>query len=163
MNDKIKKLDELKKLRERYRKEGKIVVFTNGCFDVLHSGHIHLFRKAKEFGDILIVAVNDDRSVRSLKGMARPVFPLEERLEVLEAIHTIDHLISFSQSTPGDLIRALLPDVLVKGGDWKPHEVVGKEEVERAGGKVVIVPYIPGRSSSEILEKIKRQSERSDR
>jgi rfaE bifunctional protein nucleotidyltransferase chain/domain len=155
MNGKIKKLDELKELREEYRKEGKIVVFTNGCFDVLHSGHIHLFRKAKECGDILIVAVNDDRSVRSLKGAARPVFPLEERLEVLEAIQTIDHLISFAQATPRDLIQALLPDVLVKGGDWKPDEVVGREEVEGAGGKVVIIPYLPGRSSSEILKKIK--------
>ncbi|MGD9346340.1 MAG: D-glycero-beta-D-manno-heptose 1-phosphate adenylyltransferase [Candidatus Aminicenantes bacterium] len=158
MNDKIKKLDELKKLREEYRSKGKTVVFTNGCFDVLHSGHIHLFRQAKEYGDILIVAVNDDRSVRSLKGAARPVFPLEERLEVLEAIQPIDHLISFAHPTPRNLIQTLLPDVLVKGGDWKPDEVVGREEVEGAGGKVVIIPYLSGRSSSKILEKIKIQS-----
>ena len=155
MNTKVKKLGELKKLREKYKKGRKPVVFTNGCFDVLHSGHIHLFKQAKEMGNILIVAVNDDLSVRKLKGPARPIFPLEERLEVLEAVETIDYLISFSQSTPRELIQVLLPDVLVKGGDWKPDEVVGREEVEGAGGEVVIIPYLPGRSSSEILIKIK--------
>lgn len=155
MNNKVKTLSELKKLRERYKKEKKTVVFTNGCFDVLHSGHIHLFRKAKEYGDILIVAVNDDLSVQNLKGAGRPVFPLDERLEVLEAIEVIDYLTSFAQPTPRELIKALLPDVLVKGGDWKADEVVGSEEVEGAGGRVVIIPYLPGRSSSEILKKIK--------
>lgn len=155
MNTKVKKLSELKKLRVKYKKEGETVVFTNGCFDVLHSGHIHLFRQAKKRGNILIVAVNDDLSVRKLKGPARPIFPLEERLEVLDAVETIDYLISFSQSTPRELIQALLPDVLVKGGDWKPDEVVGREEVEGVGGEVVIIPYLPGRSSSEILSKIK--------
>ena len=155
MNTKVKKLSEMKKLRVKYKKEGETVVFTNGCFDVLHSGHIHLFRQAKKRGNILIVAVNDDLSVRKLKGPARPIFPLEERLEVLDAVENIDYLISFSQSTPRELIQALLPDVLVKGGDWKPDEVVGKEEVEGAGGEVIIIPYLPGRSSSEILSKIK--------
>jgi rfaE bifunctional protein nucleotidyltransferase chain/domain len=155
MENKVKSLDELKKIRAKFRRGGKTTVFTNGCFDVLHSGHIHLFRLAKEHGDILIVAVNDDLSVRNLKGPSRPVFPLEERLEVLEAVESIDYLISFSEPTPRELIQALLPDVLVKGGDWKPEEVVGREEVEGAGGKVVIIPYLPGRSSSEILNKIK--------
>jgi D-beta-D-heptose 7-phosphate kinase/D-beta-D-heptose 1-phosphate adenosyltransferase len=155
MNTKVKTLSALKELREKWSTEGQTVVFTNGCFDVLHSGHIYLFKQAKEEGDILIVAVNDDMSVRNLKGPSRPVFPLEERLEVLEAIETIDCLVSFSQPTPRELIQELLPDVLVKGGDWKPDEVVGKEDVEGAGGKVVIVPYLPGKSSSQILEKIK--------
>jgi D-beta-D-heptose 7-phosphate kinase/D-beta-D-heptose 1-phosphate adenosyltransferase len=155
MKNKVKSLDELKTLREKLRLEGKTTVFTNGCFDVLHSGHIHIFRQAKECGDILIVAVNDDRSVRNLKGPSRPVFPLEERLEVLEAIESVDYLISFSEPTPRELIQALLPDVLVKGGDWRIDEVVGREEVEGAGGKVVLIPYLPGRSSSEILNKIK--------
>ncbi len=145
-------------LREGFRQERKAVVFTNGCFDILHAGHIHLFQEAKKYGDILFVAVNDDLSVRNLKGPARPIFPLNERLEVLEAIETIDYLVAFSQDTPRELIKVLLPDVLVKGGDWKPDEVVGREEVEGAGGKVIIVPYLPGRSSSEILEKIKRHS-----
>ena len=158
MKTKVKALCDLKEIREKQRSEGKAVVFTNGCFDVLHSGHIHLFKQAKELGDILIVAVNDDLSVRNLKGPARPVFPLDERLEVLEAIGTIDYLTSFSELTPREIIRELLPDVLVKGGDWKPDEVVGREEVEAAGGKVVIIPYLPGRSSSEILKKIKGPS-----
>lgn len=157
MKNKVKSLVELTKLREKFGREGKTTVFTNGCFDVLHSGHIHLFRQAKECGDILIVAVNDDLSVRNLKGSARPVFPLEERLEVLEAVEAIDYLISFSQQTPRELIQALLPDVLVKGGDWKSDEVVGRKEVEGAGGRVIIIPYLPGRSSSEILKKIKIQ------
>lgn len=161
MIDKVKNLDELKKLRERYKNEGKTIVLTNGCFDVLHSGHIHLFRKAKECGDILIVAVNDDQSVRNIKGVARPFFPLEERLEVLAAVEVIDYLISFSQPTPRELIQALLPDVLVKGGDWKLDEVVGREEVEGIGGRVVIVPYLPGRSSSEVLKKMKGPSSAS--
>lgn len=155
MKNKVKGLVELTKLRERFRRERRTTVFTNGCFDILHSGHVHLFRQAKELGDILLVAVNDDPSVRSLKGPDRPVFPLEERLEVLEAVEVIDYLISFSQPTPRELIQALLPDVLVKGGDWKPDEVVGKEEVEGAGGRVIIIPYLPGRSSSEILKKVK--------
>ncbi len=155
MKNKVKGLVELTKLRERFRRERRTTVFTNGCFDILHSGHVHLFRQAKELGDILIVAVNDDPSVRNLKGPDRPVFPLEERLEVLEAVEVIDYLISFSQPTPRELIQALLPDVLVKGGDWKPVEVVGKEEVEGAGGRVIIIPYLPGRSSSEILKKVK--------
>ena len=155
MKNKVKSLDELTKLRKKFRRDGKITVFTNGCFDLIHSGHIHLFRQAKECGDILIVAVNDDPSVQNLKGPSRPVFPLEERLEVLEAVESIDCLISFSQATPRELIQALLPDVLVKGGDWKLDEVVGREEVEGAGGKVIIIPYLPGRSSSEILNKIK--------
>jgi rfaE bifunctional protein nucleotidyltransferase chain/domain len=158
MKNKVKSLIELTKLRKKFECEGRTTVFTNGCFDVLHSGHIHLFRQAKECGDILIVAVNDDLSVRNLKGSARPVFPLEERLEVLGAVEIIDYLISFSQPTPRELIQALLPDVLVKGGDWKPDEVVGREEVEGAGGKVIIIPYLPGRSSSEILKKITIQS-----
>jgi rfaE bifunctional protein nucleotidyltransferase chain/domain len=155
MKNKVKSLDELAKLRKEFRHAGKTTVFTNGCFDLLHSGHIHLFRQAKECGDILIVAVNDDLSVRNLKGPSRPVFPLEERLEVLEAVEAIDYLISFSEPTPRELIQAVLPDVLVKGGDWKLDEVVGREEVEGAGGEVVIIPYLPGRSSSEILNKIK--------
>ena len=157
MKNKVKNLVELTKLREIFGREGKTTVLTNGCFDVLHSGHIHLFRQAKKCGDILIVAVNDDLSVRDLKGPARPVFPLEERLEVLEAVEIIDYLTSFSQPTPREVIQALLPDVLVKGGDWKPDEVVGREEVEEAGGRVIIIPYLPGRSSSEILKKIKFQ------
>lgn len=153
--EKVRILDDLAKIRIDLRQDKKSVVFANGCFDILHAGHIHLFRQAKNCGDILIVAVNDDESVARLKGPSRPVFPLAERLEVLAAISDIDYLVSFSEDTPRKLVQALLPDTLVKGGDWKPEEVVGRAEVEAAGGQVIIIPYLPGKSTSAILDAIK--------
>ncbi|MGD2294866.1 MAG: D-glycero-beta-D-manno-heptose 1-phosphate adenylyltransferase [Candidatus Aminicenantes bacterium] len=155
---KICDLRELIPVRKTYKKENKKVVFTNGCFDILHRGHIHLFREAKKQGDVLIVAVNDDSSLRRIKGPARPIFPLEERMEVLAAIADIDYLVSFSEDTPRETISALLPDVLVKGGDWTPDEVVGKKEVEEFGGKVVLVPFLPHHSSTDIIQRIIRLS-----
>jgi D-beta-D-heptose 7-phosphate kinase/D-beta-D-heptose 1-phosphate adenosyltransferase len=154
MDKKFKKLDDLVKIRSQLKSQGKKVVFTNGCFDLLHSGHIHLFREAKKNGDVFIVAVNDDSSIQKIKGTSRPIFPLEERIEILGAIEEIDYLTSFSEETPQKTITQLLPDVLIKGGDWRPEEVVGKREVEDAGGKVVIIPYLEGCSSSEIIERI---------
>ena len=156
---KLKTLTELQKIRGDLRRRKRKVVFTNGCFDLLHSGHVHLFREAKKLGDVFIVAVNEDESVRRLKGESRPIFTLEERLEILEAIEAIDYLTSFSEDTPQRVIAVLLPDILVKGGDWKPEEVVGKKEVERAGGRVVIIPYLEGRSSSEIIDRIFQSAE----
>ncbi len=153
---KVQTLTNLLKIRARLRRQGKKVVFTNGCFDLIHGGHIELFKKAKSLGDVLIVALNTDASVRKIKGPSRPVFPLEERFEVLGAIEYIDYLTSFSEETPQKIIAALLPDVLVKGGDWPPDQVVGKKEVEAAGGRVVLVPYLKGHSSSSILKKILR-------
>lgn len=153
--EKILTLQEAAVLRKTFREQGKTVVLTNGCFDLLHGGHIHLFKQAKKLGDVLIVAVNDDVSIKRLKGPSRPVFPLEERLEVLAAIGYIDYLLSFSQDTPRELITALLPDVLVKGGDWAPEKVVGREEVEEAGGRVVVIPYLQGYSSTDIIRKIR--------
>lgn len=153
---KIQKLRDLLRIRRKLKRQGKRVVFTNGCFDLLHGGHIHLFREAKQWGDVLIVAVNDDYSIRKIKGASRPIFPLKERLEVLEAIEDIDYLLSFREETPLRVISFLLPDILVKGGDWKPHQVIGKKEVEEAGGKVVIVPYRRGCSSSALIKKIAR-------
>lgn len=154
MKKKFKKLEDLIKIREELRCKKKKVIFTNGCFDLLHSGHIHLIREAKKQGDVFIVAVNEDESIRKIKGGSRPIFPLEERLEVLEAIGDIDYLVTFSEETPQRIIAALLPDVLVKGGDWKPEDVVGKREVENAGGRVVIIPYLEGRSTSEIIDRV---------
>lgn len=142
-------------LRDTFREQGKTVVLTNGCFDLLHGGHVHLFRQAKKLGDVLVVAVNEDASIQRLKGPFRPIFPLEERLEVLEAVEYIDYLVSFSQDTPQELIAALIPDVLVKGGDWASDEVVGRDVVEGAGGRVVVIPYLPGYSSTEIINKIR--------
>ncbi len=153
---KIKNLKELSEIRNKLKLEGKKVVFTNGCFDLIHRGHIHLFREAKKLADVLIVAVNDDSSVRRLKGEMRPIFSLEERLEILEAIEDIDYLVPFAEDTPHKIISVLLPDLLVKGGDWRVDEVVGREEVEEAGGKVVIIPYLKGNSSSLLIQKILR-------
>jgi len=153
---KVQTLTNLLKIRARLRRQGKKVVFTNGCFDLIHGGHIELFRKAKSLGDVLIVGLNTDASVRKIKGPSRPVFPLEERFEVLGAIEYIDFLTSFAEETPQKIIAALLPDVLVKGGDWQPGQVVGKKEVEAAGGRVVIIPYLKGHSSSSIIKRILR-------
>ncbi|MCX6577687.1 MAG: D-glycero-beta-D-manno-heptose 1-phosphate adenylyltransferase [Candidatus Aminicenantes bacterium] len=153
---KVQTLTNLLKIRARLRRQGKKVVFTNGCFDLIHGGHIELFRKAKSLGDVLIVGLNTDASVRKIKGPSRPVFPLAERFEVLGAIEYIDFLTSFAEETPQKIIAALLPDVLVKGGDWQPGQVVGKKEVEAAGGRVVIIPYLKGHSSSAIIKQIIR-------
>ncbi len=154
MDKKFKNLADLVKIRNQLKQQDKKVVFTNGCFDLLHSGHIHLFREARKKGDVFIVAVNDDSSIRKIKGASRPIFSLKERIEILEAIEDIDYLASFSEETPQQIIARLLPDVLVKGGDWKPEEVVGKREVEDAGGEVEIIPYLEGRSSSDIVKRI---------
>lgn len=153
VNKKIKSLRELVAIRGRLRREGKRVVFTNGCFDVLHEGHVRLFRLARKRGDVLIVALNTDASVRTLKGPDRPVFPLKERLEVMSALADVDYVTWFAEATPRKIISVLLPDVLVKGGDWKLGEVVGRAEVEAGGGKVVIVPYLSGRSSTSLIGK----------
>jgi D-beta-D-heptose 7-phosphate kinase/D-beta-D-heptose 1-phosphate adenosyltransferase len=138
-------------IRNRLREEGKTVVFTNGCFDLIHAGHIRLFHEARKLGDVLIVALNSDASIRRLKGRSRPIYPLKERQEILAAVEAIDFVTSFSEATPRRIIARLLPDVLVKGGDWRPDQVVGREEVEAAGGRVVIVPYLEGRSTSSII------------
>jgi len=131
-------------------------VFTNGCFDVLHPGHVTLLRQAKRLGHYLLVGLNSDRSVRALKGDGRPAQGEEARATVLAALADVDGVVIFDQETPLELIETLMPDVLVKGGDYTPDQVVGREVVERAGGKVVIVPLVPGHSSSEILSRIER-------
>jgi rfaE bifunctional protein nucleotidyltransferase chain/domain len=156
MDEKIRDLGSLSGIRSFLQKKNKAVVFTNGCFDLIHSGHIHLFKEASMLGDVLIVAVNDDESVRKIKGPLRPIFSLAERLEILEAVRFIDYLLPFSEATPLQEISVLLPDVLVKGGDWKREEVVGLKEVEKAGGKVVLVPFLKGQSTSRLLSRILR-------
>lgn len=152
---KIKSRRDLVPIRQALRKKGKTVVFTNGCFDLLHAGHVRLFRRARAMGDILIVALNTDASVRKLKGLARPVFPLRERLEILSAFADVDYVTWFAEPMPRNIVTELLPDILVKGGDWGPDRVVGRAEVEAAGGKVVIVPYLKGLSSSSLIDRIK--------
>ncbi len=149
-------LAELVRIRRRLRRQGKKVVFTNGCFDLLHAGHIRLFHEAARMGDVLIVALNSDASVRRLKGPTRPIFPLRERFEILSAIEDIDYLVSFPESIPRKIVAALVPDVLVKGGDWGPDEIVGRAEVEAAGGRVARVRFVEGHSSSSIIRRIVR-------
>jgi len=155
-NPKILALKDLLEVRARLHREGKTVVFTNGCFDLIHGGHIGLFRRAKKRGDALIVALNSDASVRRIKGPERPVFPLQERLEILSAVADVDYVTWFAEDTPRKIIAALVPDVLVKGGDWGAGEIVGRAEVEAAGGKVVRVPYLKGHSSTSIIDRILR-------
>jgi len=139
----------------REKRNGKRVVFTNGCFDLLHPGHIESLETARALGDALIVGINSDESVRTLKGPGRPVYPAEERAEILASLECVDAVLIFEEPTPQRVIAALLPDVLVKGGDWPGNQIVGREEVEAAGGKVVRVEVVEGYSTSEILRKIR--------
>jgi len=143
--------------RELAGRPGARVVFTNGVFDLLHPGHVELLQFARAQGDILVVGVNDDASVRRLKGEKRPIFPLAERLEVLAALECVDYVVPFSEDTPLQLIRALgRIAVLVKGGDYAPGEVVGREQVEAAGGKLCLYKLSEDYSSSALIEKIVR-------
>jgi rfaE bifunctional protein nucleotidyltransferase chain/domain len=139
----------------REKRNGKRVVFTNGCFDLLHPGHIRSLEAARSLGDVLIVALNSDDSVRALKGPGRPVTPAQERAEILASLECVDSVLIFEDLTPQRVIAALLPDILVKGGDWPGNQIVGREEVEAAGGKVVLVDVVPGYSTTEILKKIR--------
>ncbi len=141
--------------RELAQQLGKKIVFTNGVFDLLHPGHVELLQFARAQGDILVVGINDDASVRRLKGEKRPLFPLAERMEILAALECVDYVVPFSEDTPLQLIRALGGiDVLVKGGDYAPGEVVGREEVEAAGGKLCLFKLAGDYSSSALIEKI---------
>jgi len=140
------------------KRNGRRVVFTNGCFDLLHPGHIETLEKARNLGDALIVGVNSDRSVRAMKGVGRPILPELERAEILAALECVDAVVIFDEPTPRETIAALLPDVLAKGGDWASDQIVGREEVEAAGGQVVLVPVVSGHSTTAILEKIRKLS-----
>jgi D-beta-D-heptose 7-phosphate kinase/D-beta-D-heptose 1-phosphate adenosyltransferase len=139
--------------RARWRRAGKAVVFTNGCYDLLHPGHVRLLEKARSLGDILILALNSDASVARLKGPTRPLIPEIERAELAAALEAVDAVILFDEDTPRELIAALLPDILVKGADWA-HWIAGREEVEAAGGRVVALGLEPGYSTTGIVEKL---------
>lgn len=138
------------------RPREQVVVFTNGCFDVLHRGHVEYLHAARALGDVLIVGLNSDDSVRRLKGPARPINVVEDRAWVLGGLAAVDAVTVFGQDTPADLIRALLPDVLVKGGDYQLDQIVGAAEVEACGGRVAVAPLVPGRSTTAILERSAR-------
>ncbi|HLW79434.1 MAG TPA: D-glycero-beta-D-manno-heptose 1-phosphate adenylyltransferase [Terriglobia bacterium] len=133
------------------KRDGKRVVFTNGCFDLLHPGHTRYLAAARQLGDALVVALNSDASVRSLKGPGRPVQPQAERAEILAALRSVGLVTIFDDPTPRAVIARLLPDVLVKGADWGPNEIVGREEVEAAGGRVVSIPLVPGFSTTALI------------
>jgi D-beta-D-heptose 7-phosphate kinase/D-beta-D-heptose 1-phosphate adenosyltransferase len=132
------------------RLRGALVVFTNGCFDLLHPGHLHVLRSARALGDILIVGVNSDDSVRRLKGPTRPLLALEARMDLLSELRCVDGVVPFAEDTPLELIRTITPDILVKGGDYAPSAVVGREEVESRGGRVVLIPLLDGFSTTKL-------------
>ena len=142
----------------REKRNGRKIVFTNGCFDLLHPGHVRGFELARQMGDALIVGLNSDASVRQLKGPTRPVIPEQERAEILCALESVDAVVIFDEVTPREVISRLLPDVLAKGGDWPGDQIVGREEVEAAGGRVVSIPIVPGYSTTAILKKIREGS-----
>ena len=153
-NKKLKSLKELKKIVKEKCKN-KRIIFTNGCFDILHPGHIRYLKEAKKFGDILIVALNSDKSVRRLKGKNRPVFSENDRVEILSSLEFVDYIIIFNELSPKKLILSLKPDIQVKGGDYKEEEVLEKETMEKIGGRVIIVPYYKGYSTTEIINKLR--------
>jgi D-beta-D-heptose 7-phosphate kinase/D-beta-D-heptose 1-phosphate adenosyltransferase len=147
---------ELVRQRNRWKQEGKTVVFTNGCYDLLHPGHVRLLEEARSLGDVLILALNSDAGVRRMKGPWRPLLGEGERAEIAQALEAVDAVTFFDEETPQDLIAAVLPDILVKGADWS-HFIAGREEVEAAGGKVVAVPLQPGYSTTNLVEVIRNQ------
>jgi rfaE bifunctional protein nucleotidyltransferase chain/domain len=146
---------EAAQVAERWRAEGKTVVFTNGVFDLLHPGHVRYLRAARSLGDALIVGVNSDRSVRANKGPGRPITPQEERAEILAALACVDAVAVFDEETPHEIIAAVQPDVLVKGADWAENAIVGRDIVEARGGRVVRIPVERGHSTSAIVERIR--------
>lgn len=147
--------EEAGKITEDLRKSIKKIVFTNGCFDIIHLGHISYLKQAKNLGDFLIVGLNSDDSVRRLKGKQRPILPQDERAEILDSLKSVDFVVIFEDDTPENLIHIIKPDILVKGGDYKIEEIVGATFVLSYGGKVVVLPYLEGKSTTNIINKIK--------
>ncbi len=156
--NKLRSFKEIKGIVGQLKKEDKKIVFTNGCFDILHLGHIRYLKEAKRLGDILIIGLNSDHSVSSLKGPGRPLVKEKDRAEILSALEMVDYIVIFNELTPKNLIDKIIPDVLVKGGDWKEKEVVGRDTVEAHGGEVVIIPEVKGYSTSALINKIQSTS-----
>ncbi len=155
MTGKLKSLKELQIIVSGARQAGQTVVFTNGCFDLLHRGHVHLLREAKAAGDILIVGINSDRSVQSIKGPARPILPATDRIELIAAMEMVDYVVQFDEADPYNVISALKPQVLAKGGDWSADKMIGADVVEREGGQVIVIPYLEGFSTTKIIERMR--------
>ena len=155
MSDKIKTQKELKRIIAYLRKQSKKIVFTNGCFDILHYGHIKYLQDTKGLADVLVLGLNSDSSVKKIKGLARPINKQLDRARVLSALSCVDYLTIFSEDTPLRLIRLIQPDVLVKGGDWQTEKIVGADFVKARGGKVLAIPYIKGYSTTKLINKIR--------
>jgi D-beta-D-heptose 7-phosphate kinase/D-beta-D-heptose 1-phosphate adenosyltransferase len=151
---KVRSLTELGRILERERSAGQRIVFTNGCFDLLHAGHVQLLEQARGLGHLLVVGLNSDRSIRTQKGEGRPVLPADERARVLSGLAAVDHIVFFDEETPARLVEAILPDVLVKGRDYADKVVVGREVVEGRGGRVVLLDLRPGASTTSIIERV---------
>jgi len=147
-------LQQAKKQVKQWKNEGKKIVFTNGCFDLLHPGHIDYLDRAAELGDILIIGLNDDDSIRRLKGEFRPINPLQDRAIMLAALRAVDLVVPFAEDTPLNLITTLMPDILIKGGDYQPDDIVGATEVRQSGGEVIVMPFIDGHSSTSLIQHI---------
>jgi rfaE bifunctional protein nucleotidyltransferase chain/domain len=148
---------------QQVQAQGRKVVFTNGCFDLLHVGHVRYLQAARDLGDFLVLGLNDDASVRRLgKGPGRPLTPQSDRAEILAALACIDAVVIFSQDTPLELIQTLRPNVLVKGGDYTPEDIVGQPEVLSWGGEVHVIPFVPGKSTSSLIDRIKQLSRSED-
>jgi len=156
MRNKIKTQKQIEIIAKKLKSQGKRIVFTNGCFDILHRGHIEYLEKAKAAGDVLIVGLNTDNSVKRLKGPARPVNKQVDRAIVLSGLSAVDYIVLFSEDTPLDLIKAVKPNVLVKGGDWKPKDIVGNDIVQASGGKVISIPFVKGYSTTGLLKRAQR-------
>ena len=146
----------LKENLDALRKEGKKIAFTNGCFDILHLGHVRYLRAAKKTADVLVLALNSDFSVQSIKGEKRPLVPEAERAEIMAALESIDFVTIFPELTPRELINYLKPDIIIKGGDWQEDKVVGGGDVKKWGGRVILIPFVEGKSTTNIVEKIKK-------
>jgi D-beta-D-heptose 7-phosphate kinase/D-beta-D-heptose 1-phosphate adenosyltransferase len=161
MKQKMKARKDLVKIVKDLKAKGKRIVFTNGCFDILHIGHVRYLEDAKAHGDVLVVGVNSDSSVRELKGPERPILPEEERAEILSGLGCVDYVTVFEETDPLKLISSLQPNVLAKGGDWTKEQIVGREVVERSGGEVVIIPFVEKASTSNVIGTILKRYEKN--
>jgi D-beta-D-heptose 7-phosphate kinase/D-beta-D-heptose 1-phosphate adenosyltransferase len=157
----LRGLDALREQVAAHRAEGRRIVFTNGCFDILHAGHVAYLSRARALGDVLVVGVNSDAGVRRLKGPGRPLNPLRDRMAVLGALRCVDHLIAFDADTPVELLRAARPEVFVKGGDYRVETLPEAPLVAELGGEVVLLPYLEGRSTSDMLRRLRESALRA--
>ena len=150
----LRSLEEIKSIRNKFRDEKKKVVFTNGCFDLIHAGHVDYLTKARELGDILLVGLNSDSSVRRIKGDKRPILQEEERAFIISSLKPVDYVVFFDEDTPAELIAEIIPDILVKGADWSIENIVGRDVVEANGGEVKTIRFVNNQSTSKIIKSI---------